>query len=598
MINIQQNLYSFVLSQRFDTSTDIFQKMGEGVGNPFESEFKKILHDLKPQPQNTSHEDQVEAKAPPFNESDNTISESSEENINAKDEYTDSKENDSVKDEENERPEETERIESSDTNSVTDTNTLDSAELEEGIKELLASIQELLQKMQLQAAQQNISIVKVSSTNINNSGTITSTLNKIKASLQKVLAGLPNDQSQKNSQFTFQLSAIMIKQEKVIPMNNADNLNIQGELTRILENMNKDIFNITPKDINTMLKNVKKILNNNTSIKLSLKLESVQFSGELQDSVGSINNVIDKMKELYLALNPLGRRDAKLNEITKNVTNSTNNLLEGFSPKELFVKAPEIPPIVKDIFESLKEMLPDQKSPADTLAMIKDILAEHKGQVSEVNDMLGNQSKDFGSQEKPMQMQIIENIAKMTEKVQGNEISEQTTKSKFTNLLDQYLKAEENVMNQVTKNARLFLRPGITRMTIDLNPPDLGKLNLKIEMDNDVLAGKIRVENITVKNIIETNLPQLKETLNNLGITVEKMDVFVKSEGESYQDAYAQLENAFGNTFKSGSNEQESNGSNAFAESSETDDENVISLEEKLGLIKMNDGTIKVNLVG
>ena len=598
MINIQQNLYSFVLSQRFDTSTDIFQKMGEGVGNPFESEFKKILHDLKPQPQNTSHEDQVEAKAPPFNESDNTISESSEENINAKDEYTDSKENDSVKDEENERPEETERIESSDTNSVTDTNTLDSAELEEGIKELLASIQELLQKMQLQAAQQNISIVKVSSTNINNSGTITSTLNKIKASLQKVLAGLPNDQSQKNSQFTFQLSAIMIKQEKVIPMNNADNLNIQGELTRILENMNKDIFNITPKDINTMLKNVKKILNNNTSIKLSLKLESVQFSGELQDSVGSINNVIDKMKELYLALNPLGRRDAKLNEITKNVTNSTNNLLEGFSPKELSVKATEIPPIVKDIFESLKEMLPDQKSPADTLAMIKDILAEHKGQVSEVNDMLGNQSKDFGSQEKPMQMQIIENIAKMTEKVQGNEISEQTTKSKFTNLLDQYLKAEENVMNQVTKNARLFLRPGITRMTIDLNPPDLGKLNLKIEMDNDVLAGKIRVENITVKNIIETNLPQLKETLNNLGITVEKMDVFVKSEGESYQDAYAQLENAFGNTFKSGSNEQESNGSNAFAESSETDDENVISLEEKLGLIKMNDGTIKVNLVG
>lgn len=83
---------------------------------------------------------------------------------------------------------------------------------------------------------------------------------------------------------------------------------------------------------------------------------------------------------------------------------------------------------------------------------------------------------------------------------------------------------------------RWMLRAGRHTSRLELNPPELGRLDLEVVLDRGVLRAHIGAENLAVKHLIESNLGQLRDQLSQLGVTVEKFDVMVGLANKDFGD--------------------------------------------------------------
>lgn len=84
-----------------------------------------------------------------------------------------------------------------------------------------------------------------------------------------------------------------------------------------------------------------------------------------------------------------------------------------------------------------------------------------------------------------------------------------------------------NVTKQMVKHVELNISEGVQEMNIKLDPENLGKVNLKIVAENGLVQAKFEAENQKVKEIIESNLSLLKESLEKRGVEVTGLSVSV-----------------------------------------------------------------------
>ena len=84
---------------------------------------------------------------------------------------------------------------------------------------------------------------------------------------------------------------------------------------------------------------------------------------------------------------------------------------------------------------------------------------------------------------------------------------------------------KNEVLNSIVKNARFLLNNGQSSAEISLEPPSLGKLKLEIVTENSKITGKITVESVETKEIVQNNIAELKEQLTQNGLKVESFDV-------------------------------------------------------------------------
>lgn len=68
---------------------------------------------------------------------------------------------------------------------------------------------------------------------------------------------------------------------------------------------------------------------------------------------------------------------------------------------------------------------------------------------------------------------------------------------------------------------------------IKLKPEALGEVTIKLSIQEGVVTGKISVENYEIKNMIDNNINQLKESLESKGINVEAFSVSVGEDSQS-----------------------------------------------------------------
>jgi flagellar hook-length control protein FliK len=101
----------------------------------------------------------------------------------------------------------------------------------------------------------------------------------------------------------------------------------------------------------------------------------------------------------------------------------------------------------------------------------------------------------------------------------------------------------QKVMEQIVEGARIQVTNGQTRAKIVLQPPSLGKLNLHIITRDDQVKVTFFAENLQVKEIIETNLAQLRQSFVQQGLRVDDFGVFV---GHHPSGNAAEQQNAFG----------------------------------------------------
>lgn len=86
---------------------------------------------------------------------------------------------------------------------------------------------------------------------------------------------------------------------------------------------------------------------------------------------------------------------------------------------------------------------------------------------------------------------------------------------------------DETVMEQVTGKLQSVMRSGMSDVRIQLRPESLGEVSMRIRMEGDVVLAKIEVQNQQVKEIMERNLPMLKDALAQQNISTGTFEIQV-----------------------------------------------------------------------
>lgn len=81
------------------------------------------------------------------------------------------------------------------------------------------------------------------------------------------------------------------------------------------------------------------------------------------------------------------------------------------------------------------------------------------------------------------------------------------------------------VVTQVVQKMEVMILAGKQQMVIQLSPDHLGQVEIRIDIEDDVVRLNVRVENDQVKQILESSTQILKDNLSNQNVHLDKIDV-------------------------------------------------------------------------
>lgn len=134
-------------------------------------------------------------------------------------------------------------------------------------------------------------------------------------------------------------------------------------------------------------------------------------------------------------------------------------------------------------------------------------------------DNTGNEDKSFA--------QLMAGNAEMTKEV--------TVVTSDNQVVYKEVSAGE-VINQIVTKAVVNLSDEKTTMQLQLNPEHLGKIGVQVTSEQGIVKGQFVAENHVVKEMIESNIVQLKEQLEEQGIKVDKIEVTVGNSNQFFQE--------------------------------------------------------------
>ena len=142
----------------------------------------------------------------------------------------------------------------------------------------------------------------------------------------------------------------------------------------------------------------------------------------------------------------------------------------------------------------------------------------------------GTQSQNQGSNDNltRSQEQVIGNLNQALDRITGADA--------LTPAFDQTV-ARTDIVRQVVDQIKLNLSKDVTSMTVQLNPEQLGKVQIHVSTKDGVMQAQIIAENEAAKNAVESGIAVLKETFENQDLKVDAIEVMVGT-----QDYFAQGE--------------------------------------------------------
>ena len=98
--------------------------------------------------------------------------------------------------------------------------------------------------------------------------------------------------------------------------------------------------------------------------------------------------------------------------------------------------------------------------------------------------------------------------------------------------------SDREILSQVIEKAKVVITADKSEMVIDLKPDSLGKLSLKVVTEHGMIMAKFVAENQQVKQVLETNMQLLKESLEKQGLNVQGFSVSVRQESQNSRNDY------------------------------------------------------------
>lgn len=91
---------------------------------------------------------------------------------------------------------------------------------------------------------------------------------------------------------------------------------------------------------------------------------------------------------------------------------------------------------------------------------------------------------------------------------------------------------QQILRNEVVRHSTIILKEGGGELRLILKPESLGRVRINLSLNNDHIAGRIIVENSSVKEMFESNLQHLQNAFKSEGYASASLDVSVGAGGE------------------------------------------------------------------
>ena len=86
-----------------------------------------------------------------------------------------------------------------------------------------------------------------------------------------------------------------------------------------------------------------------------------------------------------------------------------------------------------------------------------------------------------------------------------------------------------DIANQIIEEIKVVIKPSQTSMELQLNPENLGKVQLTLTSKEGVMTAQFTTQTQMAKEAIESQLQVLKQNLENQGVKVEAIEVNVSN---------------------------------------------------------------------
>ncbi|MBA2937835.1 flagellar hook-length control protein FliK [Paenibacillus sp. CGMCC 1.16610] len=104
----------------------------------------------------------------------------------------------------------------------------------------------------------------------------------------------------------------------------------------------------------------------------------------------------------------------------------------------------------------------------------------------------------------------------------------------------------EEMTEHVLKNMKITLADGFSEAKLSLFPKNLGHIDVKISMHDGQLIAQFAAESAAAKQLLENQLPQLRQALLTQGLQVEKLEVTQSQNMQSSMFQEHRQQQAFG----------------------------------------------------
>lgn len=219
-------------------------------------------------------------------------------------------------------------------------------------------------------------------------------------------------------------------------------------------------------------------------------------------------------------------------ETTQNIMESVNmdvvseeaSLLEGAEqPAELGTeeKQPQI------LVEVSKTVETSEKQNADS-----NVFVQENGEVqTEITsqDAGTQQQGNFASTENGEETEITQKSNENSAIQTNTSYSTVVTENEVQTVVKTQQADFDGIVRQIVEQIKVQIKPDVTSMELQLNPENLGKVNLQVTSKEGAVTAQLFVQNETVKAMIESQLMVFREAMNEQGVKVEAVEVTVET---------------------------------------------------------------------
>lgn len=260
--------------------------------------------------------------------------------------------------------------------------------------------------------------------------------------------------------------------------------------------------------------------------KLGLSKEELEEQLELLGITALDVLTVDNLKNLLLQVN--GASDVSNFLTNENMANQLQELMTDMKGlEESFISEHKISTeefdqmIIQNLETNNKEQVQVERNEEVSSVDTQDNTS--KLTVVKEEAMSSNQSKD-SKDESASPESSFEKFMNNLVGVNGNQSTSSVESIQSTNVAQ-----IREIVNQIVDRIKVIIKPDMTTMEMQLNPENLGRINLSVAMKDGKLTAQFTATNETVKEALESQMNILKETLSSQGLKVEGIEVTVSN---------------------------------------------------------------------